>query len=179
MVNFTNHSYFNLDGDAGSNASHLLYVNADSFTPIDSTFLTTGEIVPVAGTPMDFRVARQVGITDPGDDIQLGNGQGYDHNWVLSTGGNPAVCAARLHSPKTGITLEVFTSEPGIQVYAGNFLDGSVRGKGGKTYGKRASVCLETQKFPDTPNKPQWPSAVLRPGEKYASTCIFRFSCRN
>ena len=179
VVNFTNHSYFNLDGDAGSNASHLLYVNADSFTPIDSTFLTTGEIVPVAGTPMDFRVARQVGITDPGDDIQLGNGQGYDHNWVLSTGGNPAVCAARLHSPKTGITLEVFTSEPGIQVYAGNFLDGSVRGKGGKTYGKRASVCLETQKFPDTPNKPQWPSAVLRPGEKYASTCIFRFSCRN
>ena len=173
----TNHSYFNLDGDAASNADHLLMVDADYYTPVDSTFMTTGEIVPVEGTPMDFRTPTPVGerINDY-DFVQLKNGNGYDHNWVLNTKGDVTRKCASLKSPKTGIVLDVYTNEPGIQVYAGNFLDGSLTGKKGITYNQRASVCLETQKYPDTPNKAEWPSAVLRPGEKYTSQCIFKFS---
>ena len=146
IVNMTNHSYFNLDGDAGSNAEHLLTIDADYYTPVDSTFM------------------------------QLKNGNGYDHNWVLNAKGDINRRAASLKSQKTGIVLDVYTNEPGVQVYAGNFLDGSLTGKKGITYNQRASVCLETQKYPDTPNKPEWPSAVLRPGEKYMSQCIFKFS---
>ena len=177
IVNMTNHSYFNLDGDAASNADHLLMVDADYYTPVDSTFMTTGEIVPVEGTPMDFRTPTPVGarINDY-DFVQLKNGNGYDHNWVLNTKGDVTRKCATLESPLTGIVLDVYTNEPGIQVYAGNFLDGSLTGKKGITYNQRASVCLETQKYPDTPNKPEWPSAVLRPGEKYMSQCIFKFS---
>lgn len=177
IVNMTNHSYFNLDGDAGSNADHLLTVDADYYTPVDSTFMTTGEIAPVEGTPMDFRTPVPVGarINDY-DFVQLKNGNGYDHNWVLNAKGNINRKAASLKSPKTGIVLDVYTNEPGVQVYAGNFLDGSLTGKKGITYNQRASVCLETQKYPDTPNKSEWPSAVLRPGEKYMSQCIFKFS---
>ena len=177
IVNMTNHSYFNLDGDAGSNADHLLTVDADYYTPVDSTFMTTGEIASVEGTPMDFRTPMPVGerINDF-DFVQLKNGNGYDHNWVLNTKGDITRKCAILQSPKTGIILDVYTNEPGIQVYAGNFLDGTVRGKKGIVYNQRASVCLETQKYPDTPNKPEWPSAVLRPGEKYHSHCIFKFS---
>jgi Galactose mutarotase and related enzymes len=175
----TNHSYFNLDGDASSNAEHLLTINADNYTPVDSTFMTTGEIVPVEGTPMDFRTPTAVGkrINDYSF-VQLKNGNGYDHNWVLNTKGDITKKCATLESPKTGIVLDVYTNEPGIQMYAGNFLDGKVKGKKGITYRQRASVCLETQKYPDTPNKPQWPSAVLRPGEKYNSHCIFKFSVK-
>lgn len=177
IVNMTNHSYFNLEGDAGNNSGHLLMVDADYYTPVDSTFMTTGEIVPVEGTPMDFRTPTPVGerINDY-DFVQLKNGNGYDHNWVLNTKGDVTRKCAFLKSPKTGIVLDVYTNEPGIQVYAGNFLDGSLTGKKGITYNQRASVCLETQKYPDTPNKPEWPSAVLRPGEKYTSQCIFKFS---
>ena len=177
IVNMTNHSYFNLDGDAASNADHLLMVDADYYTPVDSTFMTTGEIVPVEGTPMDFRTPTPVGarINDY-DFVQLKNGNGYDHNWVLNAKGDISRKCVSLESPKTGIVLDVYTNEPGIQVYAGNFLDGSLTGKKGITYNQRASVCLETQKYPDTPNKPEWPSAVLRPGEKYMSQCIFKFS---
>ena len=177
IVNMTNHSYFNLEGDAGNNSGHLLMVDADYYTPVDSTFMTTGEIVPVEGTPMDFRTPTPVGerINDY-DFVQLKNGNGYDHNWVLNTKGDVTRKCASLKSPKTGIVLDVYTNEPGIQVYAGNFLDGSLTGKKGITYNQRASVCLETQKYPDTPNKPEWPSAVLRPGEKYMSQCIFKFS---
>ena len=177
IVNMTNHSYFNLDGDAGSNAEHLLTIDADSYTPVDSTFMTTGEIVPVEDTPMDFRTPMPVGerINDF-DFVQLKNGNGYDHNWVLNAKGDINRRAASLKSQKTGIVLDVYTNEPGVQVYAGNFLDGSLTGKKGITYNQRASVCLETQKYPDTPNKPEWPSAVLRPGEKYMSQCIFKFS---
>ena len=177
IVNMTNHSYFNLDGDAANNADHLLMVDADYYTPVDSTFMTTGEIVPVEGTPMDFRTPTPVGarINDY-DFVQLKNGNGYDHNWVLNTKGDITRKCATLESPLTGIVLDVYTNEPGIQVYAGNFLDGSLTGKKGITYNQRASVCLETQKYPDTPNKPEWPSAVLRPGEKYMSQCIFKFS---
>ena len=177
IVNMTNHSYFNLDGDAGSNAEHLLTIDADYYTPVDSTFMTTGEIVPVEDTPMDFRTPMPVGerINDF-DFVQLKNGNGYDHNWVLNAKGDINRRAASLKSQKTGIVLDVYTNEPGVQVYAGNFLDGSLTGKKGITYNQRASVCLETQKYPDTPNKPEWPSAVLRPGEKNMSQCIFKFS---
>lgn len=177
IVNMTNHSYFNLDGDAGSNAEHLLTIDADYYTPVESTFMTTGEIVPVEDTPMDFRTPMPVGerINDF-DFVQLKNGNGYDHNWVLNAKGDINRRAASLKSQKTGIVLDVYTNEPGVQVYAGNFLDGSLTGKKGITYNQRASVCLETQKYPDTPNKPEWPSAVLRPGEKYMSQCIFKFS---
>ena len=177
IVNMTNHSYFNLDGDAARNEAHLLTIDADYYTPVDSTFMTTGEIAPVEGTPMDFRTPTPVGarINDY-DFVQLKNGNGYDHNWVLNTKGDITRKCATLESPLTGIVLDVYTNEPGIQVYAGNFLDGSLTGKKGITYNQRASVCLETQKYPDTPNKTEWPSAVLRPGEKYMSQCIFKFS---
>ncbi|MCE9074673.1 aldose epimerase family protein [Bacteroides thetaiotaomicron] len=177
IVNMTNHSYFNLDGDAARNEAHLLTIDADYYTPVDSTFMTTGEIAPVEGTPMDFRTPTPVSarINDY-DFVQLKNGNGYDHNWVLNTKGDITRKCATLESPLTGIVLDVYTNEPGIQVYAGNFLDGSLTGKKGITYNQRASVCLETQKYPDTPNKPEWPSAVLRPGEKYMSQCIFKFS---
>lgn len=177
VVNMTNHSYFNLDGDPSKdNSDWLLMVDADSYTPVDSTFMTTGEIAPVADTPMDFRAPAAIGERIGQDFEQLKNGNGIDHNWVLNTRGNIAEACASLESPATGIRLDVYTTEPGIQVYCGNFLDGTVKGKKGITYGFRAAVCLETQKYPDTPNKPEWPSAVLRPGEKYESRCIYKFS---
>jgi len=176
IVNMTNHSYFNLDGDARSNANHLLMVDADYYTPVDSTFMTTGEILPVENTPMDFRTYTTIGSRIDANFQQLKNGHGYDHNWVLNTKGDITHKCASLKSPASGITLDVYTNEPGIQVYTGNFLDGSVVGKRGISYHKRASVCLETQKYPDSPNKPEWPSPVLRPGEKYVSHCIFKFS---
>ncbi len=177
VVNMTNHSYFNLDGDPSKdNSEWLLTVNADSYTPVDSTFMTTGEIALVADTPMDFRAPTPIGERIGQDFEQLKNGNGIDHNWVLNTRGNIAEACASLESPATGIRLDVYTTEPGIQVYCGNFLDGTVKGKNGVAYGFRAAVCLETQKYPDTPNKPEWPSAVLRPGEKYESRCIYKFS---
>ena len=177
IVNMTNHSYFNLDGDAARNEAHLLTIDADYYTPVDSTFMTPGEIASVKDTPLAFTTPKAVGkeINDY-DFVQLKNGNGYDHNWVLNTKGDITRKCATLESPLTGIVLDVYTNEPGIQVYAGNFLDGSLTGKKGITYNQRASVCLETQKYPDTPNKPEWPSAVLRPGEKYMSQCIFKFS---
>ena len=178
IINMTNHSYFNLSGDPSQPATdHILYVNADNYTPVDSTFMTTGEIIPVKDTPMDFITPKAIGqdITKY-DFVQLKNGNRYDHNWVLNTNGDITKPAARLTSPQSGITLEVYTNEPGIQVYTGNFLDGSIQGKKGITYNQRASVCLETQHYPDSPNKPQWPSVILEPGQTYNSECIFKFS---
>lgn len=178
VINMTNHSYFNLSGDpARPVTDHLLYVNAGHYTPVDSTFMTTGEITPVAGTPMDFTNPKIIGAEINNYDFeQLKNGNGYDHNWVLNTNGNSEVLAARLSSPVSGIILEVYTDEPGIQVYTGNFLDSTVKGKKGIVYPQRAAVCLETQHFPDSPNKEQWPSAYLAPEETDTSHCIFKFS---
>lgn len=178
IINMTNHSYFNLSGNPAQPATdHILYVNADNYTPVDSTFMTTGEILPVTDTPMDFRTPKPVGQDiDKYDFVQLKNGNGYDHNWVLNTKGDLTQVAARLTSPETGIVLEVYTNEPGIQIYSGNFLDGTVTGKKGIVYNQRASVCLETQHYPDSPNKPEWPSVVLEPGQTYYSECIFKFS---
>lgn len=179
IINMTNHSYFNLSGDASrSILDDVLYLNADAFTPVDSTFMTTGEIRPVAGTPMDFTMPKTIAADMAMRDEQVKNGNGYDHNWVLNTKGDTNQVAARLTSPMSGITLEVYTDEPGIQVYSGNFLDGSMKGKGEITYRQRAAICLETQHYPDSPNKPGWPSVELAPGEKYTSHCIYKFSVR-
>ena len=177
IINMTNHSYFNLSGDPSKiSTDHIMYVNADYYTPVDSTFMTTGEIATVEGTPMDFRKPTAIGANINQEFEQLKSGNGIDHNWVLNTQGDVTKVCATLESPKTGIVLDVYTNEPGIQVYCGNFLDGTLTGKKGIVYNFRAAVCLETDKYPDTPNKPEWPSAVLRPGEKYQSQCIYKFS---
>lgn len=180
VINLTNHSYFNLSGDhAKPVTDHILYVNASGFTPVDSTYMTTGEILPVAGTPMDFTVARRLGDDiDKRDYEQIKNGNGYDHNWVLDTKGDIAATAATLYSPESGIGMSIFTDEPGIQVYSGNFLDGTITGKGGKLYTERTGIALETQHYPDSPNKPEWPSVMLRPGETYKSHTILSFFAR-
>ncbi len=180
VINMTNHSYFNLSGNAENLITdNLLYINADKFTPVDSTFMTTGEISPVANTPMDFTTPKPIGQDiNKYDYTQLKNGNGYDHNWVLNTAGDIKQVAARLYSPISGITLEVYTNEPGIQVYSGNFLDGTVKGKKGIIYKQRTAVCMETQHYPDSPNEPQWPSVILKPGQTYHSHCIFKFSVK-
>ncbi|MDE5813039.1 MAG: galactose mutarotase [Muribaculaceae bacterium] len=177
-INMTNHSYFNLNGDPNQPITNcVLTVNASRFTPVDRTYMTTGEIIDVKDTPMDFTTAKEVGAQiEETDYEQIKFGNGYDHNWVLDTKGDDTQVAATLYSPATGIQLEVLTDEPGIQVYSGNFLDGTVTGKKGIVYKQRTGICLETQKYPDTPNKPEWPSALLKPGETYTSHCVFRFS---
>ncbi|MBO6029809.1 MAG: galactose mutarotase [Bacteroidales bacterium] len=179
VINMTNHSYFNLSGNpVHSITQDILCVNANSYTPVDSTYMTTGEIVPVKNTPFDFTVPTLILAYIDAKHEQIKNGNGYDHNWVLNTKGDMSKMAALLYSPASGITMMVYTDEPGIQVYSGNFLDGTVTGKKGITYKQRSGICLETQKYPDTPNKPDWPSAVLRPGETYQSHTTFAFSVR-
>lgn len=177
VVNLTNHSYFNLSGNAANDVlNDTVQFDADAFTPIDSTFMTWGEIRPVEGTPFDFRAGKTVGQDIEADDEQLKNGLGYDHNMVLSTGGDLSKVACRISNPTSGIVLRVYTTEPGIQFYTGNFLDGKVKGKGGIAYPRRGAICVETQHYPDSPNQPNYPSVVLRPGETYSSTCIYKFS---
>ena len=181
FINMTNHSYFNLAGDPANHSvtEDILYVNSSAYTPVDDTYMTTGEIATVLDTPFDFRIPHTVGEYINADNAQIRNGNGYDHNWVLDTKGDITQVAVELWCPENGIDLKVYTDEPGIQIYSGNFLDSTVIGKKGITYKKRSGICLETQKYPDTPNKPEWPSAVLRPGETYHSHCIFAFSVKD
>jgi aldose 1-epimerase len=180
IINMTNHAYFNLSGDPANHSicEDSLRIDAVEFTPVDSTFMTSGEIVTVKGSPMDFTKMTLIGQRIDADYDQLRNGKGYDHNWVLKTNGDDTIPAVELYCPATGILLQEYTDEPGVQVYSGNFLDGTVTGKKGVAYGLRTAICLESQKYPDTPNKPEWPSAVLRPGETYGSHCVFAFSVK-
>lgn len=177
VINMTNHSFFNLSGNPSKTAmNHYLYISSDSITPIDSTSMTTGKMMAVANTPFDFRKLSILGQNvNNFKNQQIKNAHGIDHNWVLNTNGDIHRLSAQLTSPSSGITLKVYTTEPGIQIYTSNFLNGTFFGKQGINYSLHSSVCLETQHYPDSPNKPYWPSTFLKAGEKYHSQTIFKF----
>ncbi|HMK21862.1 MAG TPA: aldose epimerase family protein [Terriglobales bacterium] len=180
VVNLTNHSYFNLAGQGnGDVLRYILTIPGDKITAVDAALIPTGELRPVAGTPFDFTKETPIGERINQGDPQITIGKGYDHNWVLTSGGSasPAV-VAEAYEPTSGRVLRVLSTEPGLQFYSGNFLDGSIEGKGGKIYKHRYGFCLETQHFPDSPNHPSFPSTELKPGKTYATTTIFKFSTR-
>lgn len=177
VANITNHSYFNLAGQSsGDVLGHSVELKAAKFTPVDKTLIPTGELKPVAGTPFDFTAPHKIGERINAKDQQIEFGGGYDHNFVVDGEMGTLRLAARVTEESSGRGMEVLTTEPGVQFYTGNFLDGTLTGKGGKAYQKRFGFCLETQHFPDSPNKPAFPSAVLKPGETYRSTTVYRFT---
>ncbi len=175
VLNLTQHSYFNLAGK-GTILDHVVMIAADKFTPVDSTLIPTGELRPVEGTPFDFRKPTAIGARIGQDDEQLKFGKGYDHNWVINKPMGQLGLMAKVYEPTSGRVLEVLSTEPGLQFYSGNFLDGTLKGKGGWVYQFRNGFCMEPQHYPDSPNKPEFPSVVLKPGETYHHTLFFKFS---
>jgi aldose 1-epimerase len=177
VLNLTSHSYFNLAGHAHGNIlDQRVLLNADRFTPVGSNLIPTGDLRSVEGTPFDFRQVTPIGARIDANDEQIAFGGGYDHNFVLNRSGNGLSTAARVHDPRSGRIMEVLTTQPGMQFYTGNHIHGQIPGKGGAVYGARGGFCCETQRFPDSPNQPRFPSAALRPGERYRETTAFRFS---